>query len=181
MIPLVWIGKDWFVLSYVRKRRKLKKAEFNSIVSVIKKEEMFRELKNFQHHNSSIFAHSMSVAWLSYRICRALNLDFESAARGGLLHDFFLYDWREYKKDKSNKNHGRNHPYVALRNASDCFELNEREKDIIVKHMWPKSFKMPKYAESYVVNVADKVCAAAEFTGYFYGRVRYCLHSGNGR
>lgn len=164
-------------MSYSQIQRKAKKAEFNEIVSYIKKEEMFRQLKNYPHHNSSIFEHSVSVSWLSFRICRALHLDFVSAARGGLLHDFFLYDWHEYKKDKGNSNHGRTHPYVALRNASDCFELNERERDIIVKHMWPKSFNRPKYAESYVVNIADKVCALGEFAGYYYGRVRYCLQS----
>lgn len=158
-------------MSNTRNQRNHKRAEFNGIISVIKKEEMFRELKNYHHHNSSIFEHSMSVAWMSYRICKVLGLDFVSAARGGLLHDFFLYDWREYKKDKSNCNHGRNHPHVALKNASARFELNEREKDIIVKHMWPKSFTMPKYAESYVVNVADKICAVAEFAGHYYGWV----------
>ena len=36
------------------------------------------------------------------------------------------------------------------------------EKDIILKHMWPVTIKLPKYKESYIVSSVDKYCALAE-------------------
>ncbi len=41
--------------------------------------------------------HSLFVAYWSYRAARTLGLDEAAAARGGLLHDLYLYD----SKDKS--------------------------------------------------------------------------------
>ena len=34
--------------------------------------------------------------------------------------------------------------------------LNDIEKDIIIKHMWPVTIRFPKYAESFIVGIADK-------------------------
>lgn len=137
--------------------------EYIAIVQDILENEQFQKLKNYYHHNSSIFEHVLSVSFLSYKICKKFNLDYISGARGALLHDFFLYDWRTYKKDSNNLNHGRNHPKVALKNASEAFHLNDKEKDIILKHMWPKSWGAPKYKESYVVTCVDKYCACLEY------------------
>ena len=51
---------------------------------------------------------------------------------------------------------------------------NEVEKDIILKHMWPLTFKLPTYSESYIVTTADKYCATREFFLYFkYKRRAY--------
>ena len=47
------------------------------------------------------------------------------------------------------------------------FELNEVEKDIIVKHMWPLTFIPPKYQESFVVTFADKYVSSKEFIDEF--------------
>ena len=50
----------------------------------------------------------------------------------------------------------------ALRNA-EIHGLSDLEKDIISKHMWPLTLrKIPRYRESVVVNLADKICACAE-------------------
>ena len=57
----------------------------------------------------------------------------ESTARGGLLHDFFYYDWRV---TKFNKSHAWVHPRIAVRNARKLVNLNKKEEDIILKHMW---------------------------------------------
>ncbi|ATW28375.1 hypothetical protein DCMF_05430 [Candidatus Formimonas warabiya] len=118
---------------------------------------------DYYHHNSSILEHALSVSFLSYLICKKLKLDYVSGARGGLLHDFFLYDWREYKRNPNNKNHGLYHPKVALRNSHECFEINDIECDIILKHMWPKVLGLPKYWESVVVCFADKFCTCNEY------------------
>jgi uncharacterized protein len=137
--------------------------EYISLVEDILNNEKFLELINYYHHNSSIMEHVLSVSYLSYLACKKLNLDYVSGARGGLLHDFFLYDWREYKKNPLNKNHGLHHPKIALKNSHECFELNEVERDIILKHMWPKSFGWPRYWESLIVSLIDKYCACNEF------------------
>ena len=140
-----------------------KNQEYLSLVEDILNNEKFLELVNYYHHNSSIMEHVLSVSFLSYLICKKLNLDYTSGARGGLLHDFFLYDWREYKKNPDNKNHGLNHPRIALENSHQCFELNDIECDIILKHMWPKATSWPKYWESVIVSMIDKYCACNEF------------------
>ncbi|MCR6547051.1 hypothetical protein [Dehalobacterium formicoaceticum] len=133
------------------------------LVEDILTNETFSQLINYNHHHTSIMEHALTVSYLSYLICKKLNLDYVSGARGGLLHDFFLYDWREYKKQPHKKNHGLNHPKVALANSHQCFELNKVECDIILKHMWPKAIGFPRYWESAIVSFVDKYCACNEF------------------
>jgi len=71
-------------------------SEFYQLIKDICEHDEFLKLKNYYHHNSSIYDHVMDVAYLSYRTCKFLNLDYSSATRGALLHDFFLYDWRNH-------------------------------------------------------------------------------------
>ena len=59
--------------------------------------------------------------------------DYRSAARAGLLHDLFFYDWRTKKAIRSN--HAAWHPWVAYDNAKKITELNKVETDAILKHM----------------------------------------------
>jgi uncharacterized protein len=40
--------------------------------------------------------------------------------------------------------------------------MNNIEKDIIEKHMWPLTLRLPRYKESYVVLMVDKYCALTE-------------------
>jgi uncharacterized protein len=154
--------------SILNRRRPLEN-EYTEIVKDILYHDEFRKLRNFYHHNSSIYEHARIVSYVSYRICKYLNLDFRSAARGGLLHDFFLYDWRKHRKSYMTKNkiHGRAHPEIALNNSMKHFKLNEVEKDIIIKHMWPLTFRPPRYQESFVVTFADKYIASKEYIDVF--------------
>lgn len=113
-----------------------------------------------QHGRITCLQHSLLVAYLSFRVCRRLGFDFEAAARGALLHDFFLYDWHEPGHGSW---HGMRHPARALENARREFTLSPVEQDIIEKHMWPLTLRRPpRYRESVVVCAADKLCAAAE-------------------
>jgi uncharacterized protein len=100
------------------------------------------------------------VSYNSYLVCRVLGLDYQSAARGGLLHDFFLYDWHITKHEEGL--HGFTHPGTALKNANKKFSLNKIEKDIIEKHMWPLTIRFPKYKESFIVSFVDKYCSVIE-------------------
>ena len=123
--------------------------------------EMVQSMKNYmQHGKYNCLEHSLYVSYISYLICRRLELDYRSAARGGLLHDFFLYDWHVGKPYRGL--HGVSHPYISLQNASKFFNLNAREMDIIQKHMWPLTFRLPRYKETFIVLLADKYCASAE-------------------
>lgn len=137
--------------------------EYIGLVDDILGNEEFQDLKKYYHHSSSTYAHSLRVSYYSYKIAKILDFDFKAVARGGLLHDFFTYDWREYKKNKSNKNHGLEHPKTALKNAQRYFEVSRKEEDIILKHMWPKVYGMPKFKESILVSMIDKYCATEEF------------------
>ena len=80
-----------------------------------------------------------------------------------MLHDLFLYDWRDEPRKRGELPHGFTHPQKALENAREHFELDKLEEDIIVKHMWPLTIKMPKYPESYVIVMMDKYAALLEF------------------
>ena len=53
-----------------------------------------------------------------------------------------------------------------MANAQKLFILNEIEKDIILKHMWPVTFSAPKYLESYIITFVDKYCAIKEWSNY---------------
>lgn len=117
-----------------------------------------------QHGSVSCLQHSIAVAKLSFLLCCRLGLhaDLRSLVRGALLHDFFLYDWHEKSTERTGL-HGFTHPKAALRNAERMFPLNERERDIIKKHMWPLTLtECPRFRESAVVCVADKCCSLWE-------------------
>lgn len=170
-------GFDRIIENAKIKRQRRKKAvrdEYEQIVKDIKGNSEFRKLENIRHHNSSILSHSSDVSFLSYRIARALGLDHRSAARGGLLHDFFLYDWRDknHPDRPKGKIHGRNHPKVALNNSSRHFSISKKEKDIIVKHMWPATLTPPAYKESLIVSLVDKFYASREYGERFGETIR---------
>ncbi len=119
-------------------------------------EELPQHAKGF-----SCFHHSALVSYWSWRVARRLGLDAAAAARGGLLHDLYLYDWKG-QKAPNGKWHGTEHPKEALRNAQLFFDLTDKEKDIIAKHMFPLTLRPYRYWESFVVSCVDKVCAVAE-------------------
>ena len=127
---------------------------------------LFLSQRNYKHHTSSLFHHIIAVAYLSYKWAKVLGLDCESVVRGALLHDFFLYDWHvEGKKIKKRflKKHGFTHAKEAYRNADFLFKLNAKEKDIILKHMFPLNIKAPLYLESWLVNTIDNVVTFKEY------------------
>jgi len=153
--------------------RKPFEAEYYETVRDILEHEEFRKLKDYFHHNSSIYHHVHDVAYLSYRISKFLRLDYRSAARGALLHDFFLYDWRNHDVPDlpREKFHGLEHPKIAVANAKKYFSLNDIEEDIIRKHMWPLTLVPPKYKESYIVSFADKYLSSKEFISEYKKRI----------
>lgn len=135
--------------------------DFNEIIYDIKTNNTVLQMKNnMQHFNTSCYEHCLYVSYYTYLICKKLKLDYISAARAGMLHDLFLYNWR--KKQNRKGFHAFTHPKEALNNASKIFELNNVEKDMILKHMWPVTITLPKYKESYIITLTDKFSALAE-------------------
>ncbi len=141
------------------------KHEYQDCICDLAQNQIIYLLGDFVHHrNVSRLEHCIHVSYHSYLICKKWGLDYESAARGGFLHDFYFYDSHTTKPEKGI--HCFSHPVIALKNALEHFTLNEIEKDIIVKHMWPVTISRPKYKESYVVTLMDKYCATMEVANY---------------
>lgn len=141
---------------------------FKSVVKEIVNNDNFKKMREIkQHRFTNCYEHSINVATKCFIFAKRKNIkiDVKSLVRGALLHDFYLYDWRENKKKY--KFHAYTHPSVALENAVKEFgELNNIERDIILSHMWPVTFfKFPKYKESFLVCFSDKICALKEVFG----------------
>lgn len=123
-----------------------------------------RAMEGMHHHGAvDCLDHCLFVSYVGFAMCRALGLDSRAAARGGLLHDLYLYN----KNAPRGEWHLFAHPKAALRNARTLCPLSRREQDIIGQHMWPLSSRWPRYAETYVVGLADKLCALAELLGIY--------------
>ena len=139
--------------------------QFRYCISDLIDSPIVKDMNNYiQHSCVTTLEHCVFVSYLSFLMCRFLGLNYYAAARGGLLHDLFLYDWHD--SDKRGKLHGFTHPTAALKNACEHFELTNMEKDIIKKHMWPLTISFPKYKESYIVSLADKLCTCIEVFGF---------------
>ncbi len=137
--------------------------EFENIIYDLVNNDTVLKMKDYkQHYETSCFEHCKMVAYYCYLICKKYNLDYISAARAGMLHDLFLYDWRLRQNGRKGL-HAFTHPKTALENSKKLFTLNEKECDIILKHMWPVTFfSFPKYKESFIITLVDKYCAIQE-------------------
>ena len=112
--------------------------EFKGIIKDITENSSVLALKeHLQHMKGSRYMHCYEVAYYTYVVTKRLGLDYISATRGAMLHDFYFYDWRNKGVEGQKRFHLYRHPRIALNNAIQNFELNELEKDIILKHMWP--------------------------------------------
>ncbi|MEA1970250.1 MAG: phosphohydrolase, partial [Thermodesulfobacteriota bacterium] len=119
-----------------------------------------RKLADFRHHHyKTRFDHSLEVAWHSFLISRRLSLDCDAIVRGALLHDLFFYDWLH----EGPRLHGFRHPWISLKNARKVTTLSNKEKDIIIKHMWPLTIIPPRYPESWVVCFVDTYCTVKDY------------------
>ena len=149
-----------------------KYSEYYSTVSDIVKNETVLKMKNFrQHYDTNTYDHCFHVSYMNYVICKKLNFDYVSCARAGMLHDLFLYDWRHSSKDIGGF-HAFKHPEISFNNSSKIFKLNEKEKDIILKHMWPLTItKFPKYKETFIITITDKIAALYEAFSYYRKKI----------
>ncbi|KFZ26589.1 MAG: hypothetical protein KQ78_01178 [Candidatus Izimaplasma bacterium HR2] len=142
---------------------------YNDCVSDLIETKIVQSMDQYiQHGEITCLDHCKNVSLKSYKVCKFLNLDYKSASRGALLHDFFLYDW--HIPGSHVGLHGFRHSKISLNNAEKHFELNKKEKDIILTHMWPLTLRFPKYKESFVVSIVDKFCSSKETLYHMYKR-----------
>jgi len=151
--------------------------EYINIVNPIVNHEKFTIMKELKHHNTTRFDHLEKVSYYSYRIAKSLHLDYESVARGGMLHDFYLGQISECSTPKDKfLLYTTKHPKEAEISASKIFDLTDKEKDIIKSHMFPIDYRVPKYAESWIVSLVDKVLSFNEFGLKFSKKISYFLN-----
>lgn len=140
---------------------------FDYISKDIMANRKFQKIAYESHHGITRMEHSIRVAKNVYKISKKLKLDYESATRAALLHDFFT-------NDEFGSNHGLIqgvvHPDIALQNAKGEFSLNAIEENAIEAHMFPLNTKVPKYKESWVLTAVDKTVAIYE---YFANKFSY--------
>lgn len=149
----------------------LKDKEYKKIVKDIFRNVRFKKLFNIEHHGISRMEHSIKISYYSYKIAKFLKMDYISVARGALLHDFFL-DGDE-RNTMSKFFDTFNHPKKALNTAMNDFNINKIEANIIVSHMFPIYFALPKFKESFLVNIVDKIIGGKELLRGFRCKFMY--------
>lgn len=152
--------------SWVSRKCYREDEDYMACVGDILENPVFLSMDDFmQHGDTTCKEHCIKVSYLTYCICRRIGWDYTEASRAGLLHDLFLYDWHTHAKETGEHFHGFTHPKAALRNAEQFFDLTEREKDMILRHMWPLTPIPPKSREGYALIYADKFCGLVETAG----------------
>lgn len=141
----------------------LKDIEYMECVKDILCSDIFKKLDGFvQHGTTSTMEHSIDVSYTTYLVCKKLKLDYKSAARAALLHDFYLYDWHRPVKETGAFFHGFTHPYKAAKNARKYFGITDAEADMIKTHMFPLTPIPPLSKEGWVLTMADKSASVNE-------------------
>ena len=159
--------------SWVKRERYREDKEYLDCVIDILENSVFQSMDNFiQHGHTTCKSHCIQVSYLSYRICKKHGWDFVAAARAGLLHDLFLYDWHTHSKETGNYFHGYTHPRTAMENAVKYFNIPKKEQIIILRHMWPLTPVPPVTMAGMAIVWADKFCSLAEVGGHMK---RFCI------
>lgn len=142
-------------------RKKKITPEYIELVSFILSHPEFQKRKEYPHHGKiTVYDHCLSVSFLAYRMAKFLHVDYKSAAIGGLLHDFYDSPWQNSTEKKPFfKQHGFVHAKEASDNAWKYFPeyMDEKKEDIIKRHMFPLNITPPKYVESWLVTLSDKM------------------------
>lgn len=136
-----------------------KEISFENIAQDIIYKSKYKELKNISHHGLNRYIHIMRVSKYTYKISKFLKLDYVSATRAALLHDYFT-------ESSNNKEVFANHAHIASSNASKDYGLNIKEQNAIESHMFPLGKTLPKYKESWVLTLVDKTVAIYEMSRF---------------
>ena len=143
--------------------------EFNEIIKELVENKTVNKMKKYiQHYDTSCFEHCYNASYYCYSIAKKLKWDYKSVARAAMLHDLFLYDWRKPNHYKGF--HAFKHGKIACHRASKLFDLTDKEKDIITKHMFPVILIPPKYKEGFLLTIIDKYCTILEMKKYIHNK-----------
>ena len=134
-----------------------RKKELEDIYQSFLHDEKILKMKEISmHRGSNCYIHSFKVAKLAIkRALRHKRGDLYVILVGSILHDYYLYDWRN---DRSKmRHHMGSHPYTAAQNAMRDFNISPKVKKVIESHMWPVNFaEFPKTKEARIISNADK-------------------------
>ena len=113
--------------------------EFYRTIQDVAEHPVVLRMKKYPHHgDTSCYKHCMRVAYFNYIICKKLHLDAKSAARAGMLHDLFLYDWHTHARETG-------------------------ERFVIRNHMWPVTLRsVPRTREGWMIVLTDKYSGLLE-------------------
>ena len=139
------------------------KNELEQIYQLFLNNEKIKKMKEVEmHRGSNTYEHSFKVAKLAIKhALRHKNANLKAILVASILHDYYLYDWRRNREKL--KGHGKNHPYIAAKNAVDDFNITAEVEKIITSHMWPINLKnFPNSKEARIVTIADKMIATRE-------------------
>ena len=126
------------------------------VYNILNKEE-FQKVKQERHHGIDRYTHSLDVSYKTYKIAKALKLDYKAAARAGLLHDFFIKEDIEHISFPLLK-----HPKIAADKSRKHFNVSEMEYDLIETHMFPRTIKPPRHIEGWILIVVDTYVSGYE-------------------
>lgn len=149
---------------YYERQRELHKLIRENGSDILQSDNFIKSKDYIQHGTMSVNSHSLNVAKYSIALSQKLGIQCnqKDLVRGALLHDYFLYDWHDVKRENYSPLHGFFHPGIALKNAEKEYKLTPKQKDIISKHMWPLTVVPPRCKEAWIVTAADKYCSFME-------------------
>lgn len=134
--------------------------EFEDIAAEFINHEKYLKLGQESHHGSTRLIHSFKVAKVTYQVAKYLGLDYRSATRAAFLHDFFFN--RNISNEMNFIEKAKFHPEMALINSKKYFNLNEKEADAILNHMYPLTSSKPKSMEGITLSMIDKGIAISD-------------------
>lgn len=161
----------------------IKNEEFEILAKDILEDENFKLLQKDRHHGTNKYDHCKRVSYVSYRLAKFFNCDYERIVKPALLHDFFYGE----RTDKD-ENSYLAHPITSASNAKYYYGINEKDQEIIKTHMFHYAllkrfvpFKKekivlkeikPKSKEAWIVCASDLLVSISEFRRY---RVNYSM------
>lgn len=135
--------------------------KYLNLVEDILNNDEFKKLKDYKHHGDNRMNHCIRVSYYSYLLSNKLKLNYKATARAGLLHDFFMVNNQEISLSERIKVLVT-HPKIAAKNSKKYFNISKIEENIILSHMFPIYFVLPKYKESILVDTVDNFVAIYE-------------------
>ena len=137
---------------------------FLSLTGDLLADETVRSMAQYRHHGDvTTHRHSVFVSYTVMRMCRNMDeRDMRPIVRASLLHDFYLYEWYT---EKHEENHIWYHPKQSVQNIERHFDkkLSPMQRNMVLSHMFPLAHEAPASRGAWVLTLADKYCAGADY------------------